>query len=278
MKRLVQHFLIFLFLLTLFAILQREVFAESPTPSFTPTLTPEVSPSISITPTPSDTQSQDNSQQVQDLQDRIHGLEGKIADLRGQEKTLTSSIALIDTQIKLTELRINYVKQQISDLISEIQTAQTKISNLENAVNDLTKVLLSRIVATYEVGSSQPLQILASSNNISDYFQRANYLRIAQAHDKRLMYDTVQAKNDYKNQKDIYSQEKSKIEALKSQLEDYTLQQNAQKDAKQKLLAETQGSEANYQKLLAQAEAQLAGFQSFVHAHWREVITCTVKA
>jgi len=57
------------------------------------------------------------------------------------------------------------------------------------------------VVATYEVGTIQPLQILLTSSGASDFLSRLNYLKRAQAHDKQLIYQTQQAKVDYANQK-----------------------------------------------------------------------------
>ncbi len=219
------------------------------------------------TPTPTPTPgSSDNSQQVQDLQKQIQDLQNKISGLQSQEKTFSSQIQVMDSQINLTQLRINATQQQITDLVLDIDTTTEKIDKLSGSLEGLTKVLLNRIVATYEIGSEQPFGILISSNNVSDFVKRANYLKVAQEHDKRLVYDTVQAKNDYANQKSILEEKKKKIEALKAQLLSYTNELNQEKSDKQSLLTQTQGSESNYQKLLAQAEAQLAGFSSFVSA------------
>lgn len=218
-----------------------------------------------VSPTPSATPTQ-NSSQVQDLQNRINELQSKVSDLQGQEKTLSSQIAVMDSQIKLTELQIQSTEQQIANLTLDIDTTTKKITKVESSLDGLTKVLLNRIVATYEIGSENQFQVLASSNNISDFVKRANYLRIAQAHDKKLIYDTVQAKNDYSNQKEIFQDKKKKTESLQADLESYSTQLEAEKKSKDALLAQTQGSEANYQSLLAQAKAQLAGFSNFTQS------------
>ena len=214
--------------------------------------------------TPSPSPSPDNSQAIQDLQNKINDLESKISDLQGQEKTLSSQIAVMDSQIKLTEYRIEATQEQITSLTLDIDTASKKVSGLEQSLNGLVNVLANRIVATYEVGTIQPLQILLTSGNASDFFKRLNYLKIAQAHDKQLIYDTEQAKVDYANQQAIFEEEKKKVVALEAQLQAYTDQLNQEKSAKQDLLTQTQGSEANYQSMLAQAKAQLSGFSRFV--------------
>jgi peptidoglycan hydrolase CwlO-like protein len=206
----------------------------------------------------------DNSQAIQDLQNKINDLQNKISDLQGQEKTLSSQISLMDNKIRLTEYQIEAKQEQITSLTLDIDTAIKKITNLQSALETSIGVLINRIVATYEVGTIQPIQILLTSNNAADFFTRLNYLKLAQAHDKKLIYDTQQAKVDYTNQKNILENEKAQVESLKKQLQAYSDLLDQQKQAKQDLLAETQGSEANYQQILAQTKAQLAGFQGFV--------------
>ncbi|MDP3988351.1 MAG: hypothetical protein Q8P80_04380 [Candidatus Levybacteria bacterium] len=216
---------------------------DTPTPTETPTPTP--TPTISVTPTPDTSQA--------DLQKKIEDLKNKISDLQGQEKTLSSQISVMNSQIQLTTLRINSNKQEIVGLTTDINTATKKISNLEGSLNDLTKILFNKIVATYEMGRTQPLQILMAANSVSDFFKRANYLRIAQAHDKKLVFETQQAKIDYANQKEIFENKKKKIEALKKELESYTAELDQEKKDKENLLAVTRNSEAEYQKRLSDA-------------------------
>lgn len=211
----------------------------------------------SPTPTP------DSSQQAA-LQQKINDLQNKINDLQGQERTFSSQIAVMDSQIQLTEYQIASTEQQITDLTLDIDTATKKIDTLQSTLNNSIGVLLNRIVATYEVGTIQPLGILLTSTNATDFLSRLNYLKRAQEHDKQLVYQTQQAKTDYVNQKNIYEDKKKQILVLKTQLEDYTQQLDGEKQAKQTLLSQTQGSEANYQKILADTKAQLAGFSRFV--------------
>lgn len=213
----------------------------------------------SPTPTPSS----DSSQQASQLQQEISDLENKISSLQGQEQTLSSQIAVFDSQIKLTEYRIEATKEQILSITEDIDTTQKKISTLENSLADMTKILLNRIVKGYEVGTVNPFQVLLASNTISDFFSRANYLRVVERHDKKLVYDTVQARNDYANQQQIFEDKKRQVLSLQTQLQSYTDDLNSQKQEKQDLLTETQGSEDNYQKLLAQAKAQLASLANF---------------
>ncbi len=191
-------------------------------------------------------------------QEKVSCLENKVKDLTSQTKTLSSQISIMDSQIKLTEARIEANKRDILDLTLDIDTATKKISTLSDSLNSIAEVLINRIVATYEAGRVQPLEILLSSPNVSNLLTKLNYLRIARDHDKKLMVDVQQAKNDYANQKEIFEAKKKKIESLKSQLEAYSRNLEQQKIAKQQLLLATQDDEARYQQLLAQAKAEQA--------------------
>lgn len=196
-----------------------------------------------------------SNDQLKHIQDQIKEVQGKIDNLESQGKTLSSQIAVIDNQIRLTELKIEANKQEISNLTLDIDTATKKISTLSESLNILTGVLLNRIVATYEVGSQQPFEILLSSSSVSSFFSRLNYLKIAQVHDKKLVYQTQQAKNDYVNQKNIFEDKKKRVIFLKNQLEDYTNQLAKDRQGKQDLLSITKNDEANFQDLLARLKA-----------------------
>ncbi len=243
-------------LLTLILVLSTlifnyHVFALADTPTPTPSGVP--------TPTPNQAAYDQLQQQISDLQNRIAGAQE-------QEKTLSSAINVMNNQISLTQLQINSTEQQISELTSNIQVATTKVNTLQNSLANITKVLLQRIVATYEAGNMEQTQALLASSNLNDLIERASYMKIVQEHDKKLIYDTQQAQNDYANQKQIFEVEKQKVLALQTQLQQYSSQLDAQKQQKQQLLSETQGDEATYEHLLAQAKAQLSGFSNFVNS------------
>jgi peptidoglycan hydrolase CwlO-like protein len=186
--------------------------------------------------------------------------ENRIAALEKQASTYESQISIMENQVKLTEYKIEATKQQIMDLTLDIDTATKKISTLQKSLDTITEVLLNRIVATYEIGRIQPLEILLSSTDASNFLERLDYLRIVQDHDKKLVYDVVQAKNDYANQKNIYESEEKQVEALKIQLQAYTVQLAQQKQATQELLNVTEAQ-------IDQAKAQLAAFSSFTTAN-----------
>lgn len=226
------------------------IWAQEATPTPTPTSSP--------TPTP------DNNKTISDLQGKIKDYQAKLSELSGQEKTLSSQISIMNNQIKLTELKIQAAQAQLEQLEKDIEVTKNRIKNLEKDIALSTRALIKRVNATYQVGSIEPWQVFLTSGNISNFLTRLAYLKIVQANDKKTIYAAQQTKENYASEKDIMQEKQAEEEKIKKELEDYTTQVNQDKAAKQKLLDETKGNEANYQKLLAAAQAQLAGFTRFV--------------
>ncbi len=230
---------------------------------FAQDLSPNASPSSTLNPNTTATPTPNNNEGLKQLNDKIHDLEQKVNELQKKEDSLSSQIDVMDNHIQLTQYRINSIKGQINETTLDIDSAGQRIKNLERSLNNVTKVLLNRIKATYQAGEIEPIRILLASNNIREFLSRENYLRIVQEHDKELLYNTQQSKVDYAAQKTLLEGKKKKIVALQSQLEEYNQELDREKDSKEKLLVETQGDEENYQRLLSQAKAQLEAFGRF---------------
>lgn len=221
---------------------------------------PAIGESTTGTPTPSPTP--DPSAKIDDVSKRIRELEEKLNELQSTSKTLSSQIEVIDSQVALTQLRINSTENEISELTQDIEIASDKVENLEGMVGKISKALLNRIVSTYKAGSIAQAPLLVSANNFTNYVTKMNYLRIIQVRDRQLLYDTHQAQLDYENQKNIYAEKKEKVVALQTQLEEYKLQIEKDKQDKANLLAVTKNSEAEYQKRLKDAQRELLQIQN----------------
>lgn len=205
-------------------------------------------------PTPTPT----TSPQLSEIQQRIRELENKVTELRGQARTLSSQIAVMDNQIKLTQLRIDKTRQDLEELEEDIGILKSKISNLEGDLDKLTKVLINRIVATYQSGAIKPWQFFVTSTGFSDFLYRIQYLKIAQENDKRVVFATQASKDNFESQKKSLEQKQKQVETLKKQLEAQTAQLAQQKRDKEVLFEVTRNDERKYQELLARARAEYA--------------------
>lgn len=184
------------------------------------------------------------------IEGEISQYQQKIQELQGQANTLSNQIAAFNAQIHLGELKIQETEDEINLLTG-------RITEVQGSLNDLTKAFSARVVATYKMTrTNEPAYFLLTSDNLNDAISKYHYLKEAENSDENLLVRLQSAQTTYENSK-------KQSEDLQKKLKDQQDSLNAQKQAKARLLADTQGSEANYQKLLAQAEAQLAAFSAF---------------
>lgn len=178
----------------------------------------------------------------------------KVTELHNQANTLSNQIAQFNAQIKLTTLKISQTQSQISLLGG-------RIDQLGQSLNDLTAAFSSRAVETYKLSRFENnFMFILSATDITDAASRLHYLQKIQEEDRSLLGKLQTAQTTYQGQK-------TDQETLQKQLTTQQANLNAQKIAKNNLLAITKNDEAKYQSLLAAAKAQLSKFKSFATSH-----------
>lgn len=176
-------------------------------------------------------------QQVADYQNQAASLKSQADTYQNKVNELNVQKAQVQAQIDLNTAKIAQLNQQIADAQAKMEKEKTLLGN--------------SLVALYMDNSVSPLEVLASSNSISDYIDKQEYrdtvrqqLQTAIAEIKKLQAQldddkkkTQQALADQQAQRDIIAQ-------------------NEQEQAN--LLAQTQGQEAAYQQQVTQANSQIA--------------------
>lgn len=194
---------------------------------------------------------------VSDLQNQIAEYERQIEELGKQKDSLTQQISLMDRQIKITSLKISQTETQIKSLEKEIVTLSGKIVRLDGSLNYLSKVLLSRVAETYKKGKVDPFSLILSSENFSQFVTNLRFLQAVQLHDREMLLAMEKTRTSYDEQKQLKEKAQADLEKLQKQLEAQKKQLNVQIADRKRLLDETNGKEANFQKLLASARSEL---------------------
>lgn len=198
------------------------------------------------------------TKQLQDKQAEIQKLESQLQGAKTQEKTLNSQLNLIDGQTKVTTLKIEETNLKIEKLKREISDLSTRIDRIGATLDTLSEILLRRIVQTYKYGNAiGTLDLLFSSHGVADLLERLKYVQVAQAYDKKKLYELQATKLAYNEQKQDKQTRQQEAEKLNKDLEVYKKQLDGQKKAKDELLQITKNDEARYQALIAQLRAEL---------------------
>lgn len=200
----------------------------------------------------------------QDLSSYIADCNSKLQDLSGQKQTLTQALSVLNTQIKLTQAKIATTTTQLDKLNAEISDLSTKISSLDYSLTDLTKVFVSRVKTTYMQRGNFDSYVVAQLTGIPDFIRLIEYQKILREHDQNILISLEKSRLDFDQQKTTKEVKQKEIATLKTQLDREKSALSGQISAKNKLLAETNNSEAKYQQLRASAQAQLDAFNTYV--------------
>ncbi len=206
---------------------------------------------LTLAQTPAELTNQANQKQSE-----IEELQAKVNELGKQSQTLKQQLGIIDSQTKITELKIEQTNLQIEKLQREIEDLSGRITRISSSVDSLSEVLLNRIIQTYKYGSVDALDLLFSSHGFADVLERLKYLQVAQANDKKVLYQLQATKAAYNDQKTDKETRQAQAEKLKKDLDTYKAQLTQQKQVKAALLKATQNDEAVYQAKLQAALAE----------------------
>lgn len=193
--------------------------------------------------------------QLKEKREEIAKLEDQLAQTKKQEKTLKSQLEYIDGQTKLTLLKIEETQFQITKLEKEINDLGSRIERISGTLDQISEVLLNRIVETYKFGNTSTLDLIFSSHSIGELIKRIKYVQVAQANDKKVLYQLQATKTTYNDQKQDKETRQNQQQKLKKDLEQYKTQLAEQKTAKEELLKATQNDEKKFQDLLKKLRA-----------------------
>ncbi len=205
--------------------------------------------------------------------EKVNCLEQKLQQLKQQSNTLSSQIQYMDTQIDLTTLQINQTEQKILNTGKEIDLLGSRIEGLDQSLDYLSKQLIQRIVVGYKKKPLSIFSLLFDNKNAYDFLNQVKYLKTAQDNTQKLLYTVQETKTNAEEQKKLREEKKIELDKLNETLTYQKQSLNSQKNQKQRFLIDTQNDETTYQRLLAQAKAQLAGFRSFVSNAGADVIS-----
>lgn len=184
------------------------------------------------------------------------------ADLQQQQQNLNQKIEQNKENLERTGKKINTLSGQISALEDSIKGLESKISKNQSKIVstvqqiDVSKqklekrkqVLSESMRQMYFENDASVLEMVASSNNLSDFLDKQEYRNSVQGEIKNALDEIEELKKQLEDKKAALEKQQNELAADKRAVE-------SQRSKKSELLATTKGKEANYQKQLEKAQA-----------------------
>lgn len=172
---------------------------------------------------------------IKALEADISRFDSEAARLAGEADTLSREVSRINNEKAAIQAKVDISQAKYNQLTDEIVANEKKISQNKDA--------LGKVVADIYVDDSvTPIEMLASSNGITDYLDKQEYRSVV----RNQVTTTI---TEIKALKVQLEQQRKDVEAVLAD-EKAQRDQLAQKEREQAtLLSETRGDEAEYRKL-----------------------------
>jgi peptidoglycan hydrolase CwlO-like protein len=204
-----------------------------------------------------------HTQEIAQLNQEIAHYQAELQEADADKKTLQDAINALDLQKKTVETQISETQDEISATQLQIQQLGSTIANTQDTIAEDQAALAEDIRSLDEADDEPLIARLFSSDSLSEEWSDADAVLEVQSAIQNNVSALQTQENNLANSQSASKQKKI---ALTSQKKTLTSQQQSltqTTQSKSKLLSETDAKESNYQKLLAEAKAELASFSAF---------------
>ncbi|MDB5244851.1 MAG: hypothetical protein JWN18_721 [Parcubacteria group bacterium] len=204
-----------------------------------------------------------NTSQIASLTQKIAEYQAALQKVGADKKTLQAAINSLDLQRKKLETQVTLVQRQIDSTQLQIKQLGSGIAKTQSEI-DADRAALGASMRNIQLADEQPLVAqMVSSHSLPELWSEIDsseqLLHAIRANVAKLLAHKQSLATSQ-------SASKQKQEVLTSQKKSLATEQqslSATKQSKAQLLADTKAQESNYQKLLAQAKAELAAYSAF---------------
>ena len=193
--------------------------------------------------------------EVTDLQSQQADNQKKIDETEAQKEQVSQEKSDVQKQVDELNSQISEYESQIGELDYKINDLNTQITDAENQINEKQEnydkqqeLLEKRLVATYEAGETSFLDVLLSSESLTDLI--SNYYlisEIAEA-DIGLMQKIENEKKEIEEEKTTLENNKKELDSSKAEKESKSVQLQTAKTEKSQYVSQLSQEEQDLQQ------------------------------
>lgn len=201
---------------------------------------------------------------VSELEDKKDELESKQEEAENKKEEVTAEknavldeISELTAQISKYENEIEELNKKIDNLEESIEDKQEEIKKLEEETKERQELLISRLVAMYEMGQTTYLDVLLSSQDMTTFI--SNYYRIqeiAEA-DQAVIDSIIEKQKETETTKQELEKEKKEIDESKQEVETKNDALQVAKSTKQTKVNSLSAEEKKLQETIDAFEAAI---------------------
>ena len=234
MKKKVICILLVAFLLQYFCTF---VFAEN---SLTNEITNDVTNELSL------------EEQKEQVEDKIEEINTKLEYVQDELSDTMLKVQEIEDKILQYEKEIAEQGEQMASLEASINTTSTELISIAQNYKEKSDMLANRLVAMYEAGDTQYLDILLNSKNITEFISRYYIIQEIAEYDQVLIEQLENEKNSLETTKQKLENEQNELRTIKAKTEQTSIVLSNMKTLQQSYAQDLSAGEKKLQEQITE--------------------------
>ena len=168
------------------------------------------------------------------LDDKNNEIDAKKEEIDQKEEELNAALSEVqnlEAQISDYEYEISNLESQISNVETQIKEKESNIALKQKEFEETQALFEKRLVAIYQAGDTSYLELMLSSQDLSDFISKYYLVSELATCDKNLIETIRAAKATLETEKETLETSKTTLETAKTEKEEkQTVLENAKKD------------------------------------------------
>lgn len=183
-----------------------------------------------------------------EISNKIDEAKSDLKEVQTEKSETVKQIEAISSQIDTYENQIEEMDAKISDLNNKISESEKKINEKQESYDKNQKLLEERLVTTYEAGDTSYLDVLLSSENLTDLI--SNYYLVSElaTYDAELLEKIQNEKEEIQKTKESLEVNKQEVTTTKASKQKVSTQLQQSKKEKSETVAKLSESEKEIQE------------------------------
>lgn len=190
-------------------------------------------------------------------QDNLDDANQKLEELRQQQADISSDMSDLVSQIDDINSSLTEIDEKMQDLSDKIDDLSMQKEELDKQKNEQYAAMKLRIQYMYEHGSQNALDIILSSQGLSDFLSKSEYVTQLSSYDRRMLEKMKNIITQIAENSDELEKDYASLDKLKSESSRQSERLNALLDSKQQELASNSDDITKFEELALQYEQQL---------------------
>ena len=204
---------------------------------------------IAATQSELESQQSEINSQISDKEDEIDSVKSELSDAAQEVQDLVN-------QISDYEESISALNTQISEKETEISNKEQEIVNTQKDIDEKQSLLDQRLVSLYMSGQTSYIDLLLSSDDLTDFISKYYLISELATYDTDLIQAIKDSKTELETAKTELETAKTELETNKTELETTQASLESAKSEKEEKVASLNAEEAQLTEELEELKAQ----------------------